>query len=96
MHLSQEKRNSQLKIAELTSGLGALVLGIGIGAFFSVKLVQYSVLIMFVGGFAHAWGMFDKNRIEKYLKKSNVWWESALYWLCWILLAIMSLYFIFN
>jgi hypothetical protein len=96
MHLSDQKQNSQLKIAELTSGIGALVLGIGIGAFFSEKLTSNSVLIMIFGGFSHAWGMYDKNRIEKHLKQVNVWWEKGLYWLCWILLTALSLYLIFR
>lgn len=96
MHFGNQKQNSQLKVAELTSGIGALVLGIGIGAFCAEKLASYSILIMIFGGLSHAWGMYDKKRFEKHLKQTNVWWETGLYWLCWILLSVLFLYLLFK
>ena len=53
----------RLRLAELTSGFGALVLGIGIGALLGEHLAGFGLLLLIAGAAAHAWGMFDKHRL---------------------------------
>ena len=55
---------TQMKLAELTSGIGALVLGLGLGALFEPWLASGAGVIALVGVGAHALGMWDKHRLE--------------------------------
>ena len=80
---------NRMKLAELTSGVGALVLGIGIGSLFPEWFGGVAGLITIVGLMLHAFGMWDKHRQEKTLTSSNPTWVVALYWLCWALLAVL-------
>jgi hypothetical protein len=48
---------TRLKFAELTSGIGALVLGLGIGAMFPQWFSPSAGLIVFAGVVMHAFGM---------------------------------------
>ena len=56
---------NHLKLAELTSGVGALVQSL------------------------HAFGMWDKHRLEAVGQAANPLWIVALYWVCWLLLAVV-------
>lgn len=87
---------SCLRLAELTSGIGALVLGVGLGAQFAAHLSASAIPIMVVGAFLHAWGMFAKHRIETRTAGPEPKWETALYRLCWVLLAVLAGYLIFR
>jgi hypothetical protein len=64
---------NRMKLAELTSGVGALVLGIGIGSLFP----------------EYAFGMWDKHRLESSMVTANPPWVVAVYWICWALLAAL-------
>ena len=78
---------TRMKLAELTSGVGALVLGIGLGALFSRWLATAAELITVIGLVLHAFGMWDKHRLEAIGPTENPPWIVALYWVCWLLLA---------
>ena len=78
---------NRLKLAELTSGVGALVLGIGIGALFPQSFSASATLIVFAGIVTHAFGMWDKHRLEEQAHVATGRWIVALYWACWLLLA---------
>lgn len=78
---------TRLKIAELTSGAGALVLGAGLGALFPQWFARAAGAMALAGLVAHAWGMWDKHRLEGQAGTANQPWATALYWLCWLLLA---------
>ena len=78
---------TRLKLAELTSGVGALVLGIGLGALFAMWVAPAAVLITVAGIGLHAFGMWDKHRSEASSHVETGGWVLALYWLCWLLLA---------
>jgi hypothetical protein len=82
---------NRIKIAELTSGVGALVLGLGLGAQFAAHLNGSAILIIAVGAFMHAWGMLDKRTLGTEPK-----WEKALYWLCWVLLVVLAGYLLLR
>ena len=78
---------NRLKFAELTSGVGALVVGVGIGALFPQWFSASATLIVFSGVVTHAFGMWDKHRLEAQVHVVTERWVVALYWGCWLLLA---------
>jgi hypothetical protein len=78
---------TRVKVAELTSGIGALVLGVGIGAMFPRWFAPSAALIAAAGVIAHAFGMWDKHRLEAQSHADGGTWIAALYWACWFLLA---------
>ena len=80
---------TRLRIAELTSGVGALVLGIGLGAWLSRWFTPAAGLIIVVGLTMHAFGMWEKHRLESVAHAESPRWVVALYWLCWFLLAVV-------
>lgn len=80
---------TRVKVAELTSGVGALVLGVGLGAMMPQGLAPSAGVIVFVGAITHACGMWDKHRLEAQAHAATGSWVTALYWACWLLLAAL-------
>ncbi|ANY83954.1 hypothetical protein BB934_37400 (plasmid) [Microvirga ossetica] len=78
---------SRRRLAELTSGVGAIVLGIGLGMLAADRIGRFGIPLLLVGAAAHTWGMFDKHRLGHQADAPNVWWELFVYWACWILLG---------
>ena len=74
---------TRLKLAELTSGVGALILGVGLGALFPGWFGPAAGLITFAGLCVHAVGMWDKHRLEAMSQADNSLWVAAVYWVCW-------------
>jgi hypothetical protein len=85
---------TRLKLAELTSGIGALVLGVGLGALFVTWVGPAAGLITLAGVVVHAFGMWDKHRLENKAEASSGRLVVALYWVCWLMLAGVLLYVI--
>jgi hypothetical protein len=75
------------QVAELTSGVGALVLGLGLGALFSQWFAPAAGFIAIAGLVTHAFGMWDKHRLEGQAHAANDTWLTALYWICWLMLV---------
>ncbi|WP_291983199.1 hypothetical protein [Luteitalea sp.] len=78
---------TRLQIADLTSGVGAVVLGLGLGALWSEWLKPAAGLIPAVGLVMHGFGMWDKHRREPDATTRDSRWTLAMYWGCWLLLA---------
>ena len=78
---------TRIQVAELTSGVGALVLGVGLGALFPQWFAPAAGLLTFAGLVAHAFGMWDKHRLEAGDDAEVGPAVTALYWTCWLLLA---------
>lgn len=78
---------TRLKVAELTSGVGALVLGVGLGALFPRWFAPAAGAIVLAGVITHAFGMWDRHRLESQAHAAPEPWVTALYWVCWLLLA---------
>jgi hypothetical protein len=55
---------TRLKLAELSSGVGALVLGVGLGALFPRWVGPAAGTVAVVSLSLHAFGMWDKHRLE--------------------------------
>jgi hypothetical protein len=91
------RTNAQrLRLAELTSSLGAGVLGMGLGVLLASQLRGLGVPVLLLGALLHAWGMTDKHRIEAKSLVPTVWWSTALYWICWGLLGLLAIYVVFR
>jgi hypothetical protein len=76
---------NRLKFAELSSGAGALVAGVGLGALSASWLASDAGVVLASGVVLHGWGMWDKHRLEAGAAEPR--WSVYLYWVCWILLA---------
>jgi hypothetical protein len=83
----------RLRLAELTSGVGAVVLGVGMGVLAASHIGPLGLPLLLVGAAVHAWGMYDKHHLELLADSSDVWWEPMVYWTCWGLLALLALGF---
>ena len=70
---------NRLKLAELTSGVGALVLGVGLGAQFPQWFGRIAGVITVVGLSLHAFGMWDKHRVVARDEAENPLWVVVLY-----------------
>jgi hypothetical protein len=78
---------NRAKLAELTSGVGGLVLGVGLGALLPRWFGPAAGMITFAGLSLHAFGMWDTHRLEAKSHAENALWVVALYWMCWLLLV---------
>ncbi|MGE3507744.1 MAG: hypothetical protein AB7N65_02540 [Vicinamibacterales bacterium] len=78
---------TRLKLAELTSGMGALVLGGGLGALVPRWFAPATGLIALAGVVAHGIGMWDKHRLQAQAPAESGPCVVALYCVCWLLLA---------
>lgn len=85
---------TRMKLAELTSGVGALVLGVGLGALFAAWVGSAAGFITVAGVAVHALGMWDKHRLETRIETDNGRLVLALYWVCWLMLGGVLLYLI--
>jgi hypothetical protein len=81
--------NTRLKRAETTSAIGAGILGAGIGILFGATLQPFGIPALLLGLVMHAWGMFDKHRLETDAVLPRVWWVELLYWVCWVTLVAL-------
>lgn len=75
-----------IKGAELISGGGAVVLGVGLGLLAPVLLQRYALPLLFVGVLLHGVGMTLKYRLEASGRKTPDW-VRALFWMCWAALV---------
>ena len=90
------KNKSRVKRAELLSGVGAVVLGIGLGVLLSNFLKIYAFPVLFTGLAVHALGMFMKHKFEMESTNERLWWAEILYWLCWVVLLGIIIYVVIN
>jgi hypothetical protein len=81
-----------LKNSELISGVGALVLGAGLGLLAPMLMRRYAVLVVVVGIALHGAGMTLKYHLERRQNGAGVWWERLLFWTCWLGLAVLAVW----
>ncbi|MES2785720.1 MAG: hypothetical protein V4684_09675 [Pseudomonadota bacterium] len=79
------------KGAELASGLGAIALGAGLALIAPDIFRDIAVPLLMVGIVVHGVGMTLKHQFER-SARSSIWWESALFWLCWACLAVVAIW----
>ena len=83
---------SRRKYADLTTGVGAGVLGGGIALLLAQYLSAHAIPLLLVGTLLHGWGMFDRHRLDRQAGTDALRWAEALYWLCWVALLALALY----
>ena len=76
---------TRVKLAQLTSGIGAVVLGIGLGALLPTWFGPAASALTAIGLVMHAFGMWDAHRLEA-AGANDGWQNTVAYWLCWLLL----------
>ena len=82
----------RLRLAELTSGLGAGVLGLGIGILAADYLRGLGLPLLLSGLLLHGWGMADKQKLERTAGADRPWWSTLAYWMCWLFLVALAIY----
>jgi hypothetical protein len=87
---------ASLKRAETTSSVGAGVLGAGIGLVLVDLLAGYALPILGIGLVMHAWGMYDRHRLEARSNLPQPWWATLFYWACWIVLVGLIVYVVIR
>ncbi len=78
-----------MKLAELSSSVGAGVLGAGLGVLTAEHVREFAWPIVAAGLVMHAWGMTDKHQLERRRGESRPAWSTALYWVCWLALVAL-------
>jgi hypothetical protein len=91
-----DQRMAHIKRAELASGVGAGVLGGGLGLLLAPYLGSYAIIILVLGAFLHGWGMLDKHRMDAEAASSSIWWSDLLYWVCWVALLLLAIYIVVD
>jgi hypothetical protein len=76
---------SRAKVADLMSGIGALVLGIGIGSYVPLFGRSAAVVVIVLGAVLHSVGMWEVHRLEAGTRLPR--WTTGVYVVCWLLLA---------
>ena len=84
-------RPAATKGAELASGLGAIVLGAGLALVLPGWLRAYAMPLLVGGLVVHGVGMTLKYRLES-RQGPQLWWERALFRLCWALLLALGIW----
>lgn len=92
--MTTEQMN-RLERADLASGTGALVLGTGPGTLLAPYLAPAAVAVLVGGLLLHAWGMYDKHRLERE-EGAAPRYAAVLYWLCWAVLALLAAYLVLR
>lgn len=95
MNVTNENK-SRVKRAQLLSGVGAVVLGIGLGILLSNFLKIYALPVLITGLVMHALGMFMQHKFDNESTTVRLWWAEILYWLCWFVLLGIIIYVITN
>jgi hypothetical protein len=93
----EKMKTSRHRIAELTSSIGAGVIGAGLGVLLNRYLRDTVAFIMLIGLAMHAWGMLDMRRLEMAAEgDSRPAWSKFLYWFCWIALGGLLVYIVLR
>ena len=89
-------RAARLKLAELASTIGALLIGFGAGGWLAPAFQGWAIHIGALGIVLHSIGMYDKHRVERAATERRIVWVESLYWLCWLALAVGALWLAFR
>lgn len=79
------RRSALVKSAELLSGVGAIVLGAGLGLLAPLLMQRHALPLLGAGVILHGAGMTLKYRLEAGGREPQ-WWDRTLFWACWALL----------
>ena len=89
-----QARDEQIKRAELTSSIGAGILGGGLALLLYQLIQPYAIPILALGLLTHSWGMYHKHHLQSDSETTRIWWSERAYWACWIGLAGLVIYIV--
>lgn len=84
------RRVSRVKLAELTSSVGAGVIGMAVGILFASLLSGLWLPTLVLGLLLHAWGMRDRHALEAGVQRPT--WTTAVHRLCRLVLGALAFY----
>jgi hypothetical protein len=80
------------QLGELTTGVGAVVLGIGLGALIGAPLRGFIAWLVILGVLLQGWGILERRRwVLSATRKPPAWWR-AIYAACWLGLAAIAVF----
>jgi hypothetical protein len=82
-----DNTQSNSKLAQSASALGAGILGFGLGAKWGTLIADYAIFVIIAGAVFHVWGMYIlqmKKADGKNTRVAKMLWVSA--WVCLIIL----------
>src|SRR5688572_5360855 len=85
--------NTNMKMAQSASALGAGILGFGLGAKWGMPIKEYALFIIAIGSIFHVYGMYImqmKNHETRIAGVAKTLWISA--WICLIALVAIVFY----
>jgi hypothetical protein len=77
---------------ELLGGIGAAVLGAGVGLVFRDLVAALAFPLLIVGLIVHGWAMWGKHRLDASGSIALPRWTVWAYWTCWALIAGLAVY----
>jgi hypothetical protein len=91
-HLEDLMKRSEVatKQADLASGIGAGVLGVGLGVLLADDLRPIAAIVLLLGAVVHGWAMWRKHQLEKSAQVELPHWSVVLYWVCWLAFPAMA------
>jgi len=77
---------------ELLGGVGAAVLGTGVGLVFRTLLAPLAVPLLLTGLVLHGGGMWGNHRLDASPSVAMPRWTGWAYWGCWVLMTGLGVY----
>ena len=90
--MAESAKESKLKTAELTSALGAGIIGLGLGVYLANYFEPYAIWTIVIGIALHGLAMYKKAE----MKPAKLKWAKWLYWLCWAIIIGLAIYIIVS
>ena len=90
--MAESAQESKLKTAELTSALGAGIIGLGLGVYLANYFEPYAIWTIVIGIALHGLAMYKKAE----MKPAKLKWAKWLYWLCWAIIIGLAIYIIVS
>jgi hypothetical protein len=85
-----KRSEAAAKTADLSSGIGAGILGLGLGVLLAEDLQPIAGIVLVLGAVLHGWGMWSKHHLERADAVELPHWRIVLYWICWLGLAAIA------
>jgi hypothetical protein len=97
MHTIAKNKQLKIELAQSASGIGAFVLGIGVGLLLLSTIVAAKYLLVAVGIALHGWGMMSLSRIKNEDGTPMFYTNHTLrllMWVCALALIALTVYLV--
>jgi len=84
----QNAVQGQVKIGVLASGLGAGILGAGVGVYLAQYLGSYAGPLITIGLAVQIWGVLESLNLDANVPR--IWSAEVLYWVFWVVLVVIG------